>query len=131
MSSEHENTSSIRRIVLPSGRTIEVISFGEPEDLATRELHVCPDCESTLVQPVSWNEAEDGYWDLTLECPNCDRVETGTFSRLQVEMLEDQLDNGLSDMIADLQRLTQANMTAAVNRFAAALEADLVLPEDF
>ena len=131
MSSEHENTSSIRRIVLPSGRTIEVISFGEREDLATRELHVCPDCGSNLVQPVSWNEADDGCWELTLEFPNCDRVETGTFSRLQVEMLEDQLDNGLSDMIADLQRLTQANMAAAVNRFAAALEADLVLPEDF
>ena len=34
-------------------------------------------------------------------------------------------------MIADLQRLTQANMTADIDRFAAALDTDLILPEDF
>jgi hypothetical protein len=34
-------------------------------------------------------------------------------------------------MIADLQRLTQANMSADIDRFVAAMDAGLILPEDF
>jgi hypothetical protein len=34
-------------------------------------------------------------------------------------------------MIADLQRLTQANMAADVDRFVLALDAGFILPEDF
>ena len=34
-------------------------------------------------------------------------------------------------MLADLQRLTQANMAEEIERFVAALDADLILPEDF
>ena len=45
--------------------------------------------------------------------------------------LEDQLDEGLADMLRDLQRLTQANMADQIERFVAALHADLILPEDF
>ena len=34
-------------------------------------------------------------------------------------------------MLSDLRRLTQANMAEEIERFAAALDADLILPEDF
>jgi hypothetical protein len=34
-------------------------------------------------------------------------------------------------MLGDLTRLTQANMVEEVERFAAALRTDLLLPEDF
>lgn len=129
MSDQHHN-HTIRRIVLPSGRSIEVIRFNEA-DSTTRELHVCPSCESDLVQPMSWTESADARWQLTLECPNCGWLESGTYDRTQVEALEDRLDEGLADMISDLQRLTQANMAADVDRFIAALETDLILPEDF
>jgi hypothetical protein len=129
MSDLHHN-HTIRRIVLPSGRSIEVIRFNEA-DGATRELHVCPSCECDLVQPMSWTEGSNAHWQLTLECPNCAWLESGTYERTQVEALEDRLDEGLADMISDLQRLTQANMAADVDRFIAALEADLILPEDF
>lgn len=131
MNHEHDNTPAVRRIVLPSGRTIEVIRFQDEPGTDVRQLHVCPACESDLVQPVAWSEADDGRWDLSLECPNCGWNESGLFDRLQVEMLEDQLDEGLSEMIADLQRLTQANMAAEIERFAAALQDNLILPEDF
>jgi hypothetical protein len=130
MSQNPQDKQAVRRIVLPSGRTIEVIRFHEVET-DRRPLHVCPTCESDLVQPLSWNETTDGQWDLTLECPNCGWADTGTFSRLQVERLEDHLDEGLTEMIADLQRLTQANMAADIDRFVAALDAGLILPEDF
>lgn len=129
MSHSNEN-HTVRRIVLPSGRSIEVIRFNETEP-NVRDLHICPTCASDLVQPLNWCEGTEGRWELTLECPNCGWLETGIYERTQVERLEDRLDEGLADMIADLQRLTQANMAADVDRFIAALEADLILPEDF
>jgi hypothetical protein len=130
MSQNPQDKRAVRRIVLPSGRTIEVIRFNDV-DTEGRELHVCPGCESDLVQPTSWNDTGDGHWDLMLECPNCGGSELGTFTRLQVERLEDHLDEGLTAMIADLQRLTQANMSADIDRFVAAMDAGLILPEDF
>ena len=130
MSQKPDDKHAVRRIILPSGRTIEVIRSSEPDD-HRRELHICPSCESSLVQPVHWSETANGHWDLALECPNCAWAQTGTFSRLQVERLEDHLDEGLTDMITDLQRLTQANMTADIDRFVAALDNGLILPEDF
>jgi hypothetical protein len=129
MSDENEN-HTVRRIVLPSGRAIEVVRFHEA-DGDVRDLHVCPACVSDLVQPISWSETVDGNWDLLLECPNCGRSESGTFTQLQVERLEDRLDEGLTDMITDLHKLTQANMTADVERFVSALDTGLILPEDF
>jgi hypothetical protein len=128
--SRRDDNHAVRRILLPSGRSIEVIRFEEP-DAATRELHVCPSCSSELIQPVSWSECSEGRWELCLECPNCAWTESGVYERAQVEQLEDRLDDGLTEMIADLQRLTQANMAADVDRFIAALQVDLILPEDF
>jgi hypothetical protein len=131
MSQENEHTPSVRRIVLPSGRTIEVIRFQDGHEADTRELHVCPSCQSQLVQPVAWSEAAGERWDLTLECPNCCWTQTGNYARHEVELLEDQLDQGLGEMIDDLHRLARANTIAEIDRFSAALNANLILPEDF
>ena len=38
---------SIRRIVLPNGMAIDVVSLGESHS-ASNELHVCPACASEL-----------------------------------------------------------------------------------
>jgi hypothetical protein len=58
-------------------------------------------------------------------------MDEGVFDQEQVDTLEEHLDDGLTDMLSDLRRLTQANMTEEIERFAAALNADLILPEDF
>jgi hypothetical protein len=129
--SENRNQQSVRRIVLPSGRTIEVVRFHEAEEAPHRALHVCPNCTSELVQPVAWAEASEGRWDLLLSCPNCWWETEGVFDEEQVLALEERLDEGLAEMLRDLQRLTQANMADQLERFAAALRADLILPEDF
>jgi len=124
---------SVHRIVLPSGRKIEVVRF-QDEAQATetvRPLHVCPGCECDLVQPVAWSETEDERWELELSCPNCHWNSEGIFDQYAVEDLEEHLDEGLAAMLADLHRLTQANMVEEVDRFVAALQADLILPEDF
>ena len=129
MNPEQEQPS-VRRIVLPSGRSIEVVRFND-QNHVTRGLHVCPDCASELVQPIDWSEAPQGFWELILQCPNCFWMDEGVFDQDQVDALEEHLDDGLTDMLSDLRRLTQANMTEEIERFASALNADLILPEDF
>lgn len=123
------NDHSRRHIVLPSGRSIEVIHF---QDTADRPgLHICGHCDSELVQPVAWTANPEGRWKLTLECPNCWRTVEGTFGRDQIHALEEHLDDGVADLLADLKRLSHANMAEHVDRFVTALQSDLILPEDF
>jgi hypothetical protein len=124
------NHHSVQRIVLPSGRSIEVVRFADADKPAPG-LHVCGKCDSELVQPVSWAEASQDRWELTLECPNCGWARDGLYDRDQVDRLEEKLDDGLADMLVDLQALTHANMAGDIDRFASALHADLILPEDF
>ena len=121
---------SVRRILLPSGRSIEVVRF-YAEDPQTQGLHVCPECACQLVQPLDWREAPHGFWELTLHCPNCDWLEEGIFDQDQIDGLEEKLDDGLTAMLSDLRRLTQSNMAEEIERFTAALQDDFVLPEDF
>ena len=143
MNQNHQQPS-VRRILLPNGRSIEVIRFAQEyrhEDgqvpshrqpvPSARQLHVCPDCESGLVQPVSWSQIADEEWELVLQCPNCWWSCEGVFSSTEVGELEEHLDAGLAEMLADLKQLSVANLAEQVERFAAALHADLILPEDF
>lgn len=131
MSQDHES-HTVRRIVLPSGRSIEVVRFRATGERASpRALHLCPACGSDLVQPVSWCEGSQRRWELELQCPNCWWQERGLYERERVEALEDQLDFGLAEILGDLQRLTRANMADEIDRFACALRAGMILPEDF
>lgn len=129
---EQRNHHTVHRIVLPSGRRIEVVRFSEPgSDAGCRPLHVCGSCHAPLVQPLTWSETEDEQWELVLLCPNCEWTTSGIYSQAEVEELEDRLEEGLSEMLADLQRLAQANMSEEIDRFVTALGADMILPEDF
>lgn len=122
---------SVHRIVLPSGRKIEVVRFQDETRLESRPLHVCLDCRAPLVQPLTWSETGDEHWELELRCPNCGWTTIGIYSQSEVEELEDRLEEGLSEMLADLHRLARANMADEIDRFASALQANVILPEDF
>ncbi len=120
----------VRKVTLPSGKTIEVISF---EDLAPveTEIHVCPQCRSELVYPVAWEEADRSRWVVSLRCPNCEWRVTDLFEEDVVQRFDETLDRGAEALIADLRRLSRANMEEDIERFVAALTAGHVLPEDF
>jgi hypothetical protein len=128
---QNPDPHSVRRIVLPSGRAIEVVRYREQRETPNRALHVCPECESELVQPVSWSETDTGDWEIALRCPNCCWQTEATYSHDQVESFEEKLEEGLSAILRDLQRLTHANMADQADRFVAALNSDQILPEDF
>src|ERR1700751_814320 len=100
----HSNPQSVRRIVLPSGRTIEVVRFHD-EVTPSVGLHICPKCDLELVQPIEWAESAKGSaWELTLECPNCWWADSGRFGPYEGGALEEKLDEGVEDILRDLQR---------------------------
>jgi hypothetical protein len=138
MSHPNHNGQYVRRVVLPSGRAIEVVYYESVEaDLAIPvgqplgDLHVCPECERELVYPVEWEESSSTHWEVLLRCPNCEWSEVGVFDQATVDRFDQQLDLGTEALIRDLKRLTRANMEDEIERFSSALTADLILPEDF
>ena len=137
MSPSSDQPHAVRRVVLPSGKTIEVVYFedersGDAVPLhPSEDLHHCPRCASDLVYPVAWEEAAVDSWELHLRCPNCELEAEGVYDRPIVERLDEELDRGTHILLRDLKRLMQANMEDEIERFVAALRADAVLPEDF
>lgn len=136
-----EGEQFTKTIVLPSGKTIEVVYFGEnAERFPARhapvldpdlDLHVCRDCGSELAYPTAWEEAGEESWAVTIRCPECEAVREGVFAQDVVEAFDEQLDTGTEALTADYRRLTRANMADEIDRFAGALRAGAVLPEDF
>jgi hypothetical protein len=152
MESHGEQTHFVKRVVLPSGKTIEVVYFKEtgltppvaespveevpaapehPPAEPDQDLHVCVECESELVYPVQWEESGPENWSVLLHCPNCDVYREGVFSQECVEGFDEELDRGADVLARDYKRLMRANMAEEVERFAGALHSDAILPEDF
>jgi hypothetical protein len=144
MESHGEQTHFVKRVVLPSGKTIEVVYFREagapqqePEPSPYRpaepdqDLCVCVECSSELVYPVEWEEAGPANWSVLLHCPNCDVYREGVFAQETVESFDEELDRGADALARDYKRLMRANMAEEIERFVGALQAGAILPEDF
>jgi uncharacterized protein with PIN domain len=126
-----DHNQYIRKVTLPSGKTIEVISFEDLAPAGEPELHVCPECSGDLVYPVAWEEADRSRWEVRLRCPNCEWTTTGIYEEDAIQRFDDTLDRGTEALLADLRQLTRANMEEDVERFVAAISAGHLLPEDF
>jgi hypothetical protein len=140
MDSHDEQTHFVKRVVLPSGKTIEVVYFKEGAEQPARthppaepnqDLHVCMECASELVYPVRWDEAGPENWSVLLHCPNCEVYREGVFAQSTVEAFDEELDRGGDALERDYNRLMRANMEEELERFTSALQADAILPEDF
>src|SRR3954453_3012256 len=78
MEMEHpeEQTHFVKRVVLPSGKTIEVVYFKDATDTAApvqktlphaepnQNLRLCLDCSGELVYPVEWEESGPENWSV-------------------------------------------------------------------
>jgi hypothetical protein len=155
MSVPNNEGHQMKRIVLPSGKTIEVVYFeshssdvppAAPETMETaaapalpvhvpaeetRDLHVCVNCESDLVYPVQWEEASPESWQILLRCPDCEWTDSGVFPQAECDRFDDQLEAGTEALTRDFKRLVTANMAEEIERFIAALDADAIQPFDF
>jgi hypothetical protein len=142
-----EQTHYVKRVLLPSGKTIEVVYFREQEavDAALetprrtddppaephQDLHVCFECSSELVYPVEGEESGDVNWSVLLHCPNCDIYREGVFTQHTVEVFDEELDRGADVLARDYKRLMRANMSDEIDRFVGAITSGAILPEDF
>jgi hypothetical protein len=140
MAMQDHRGHQLKRIVLPSGKTIEVVYFDQVDhphveapstQREERDLHVCEHCESDLVYPTEWEEADERHWQVTLRCPNCEQGETGIFTQDECDRFDDHLESGTEALTRDFKRLMAANMAEEIERFAAALDADAIQPMDF
>jgi hypothetical protein len=139
--------NQLKRIVLPSGKTIEVVYFeslapeadtapleaptAQPQPGVDQDLHVCPECSSELVYPIAWEEADESHWSISLRCPNCEWAEDGVFAQDDCDRFDDELERGTDALTRDYKRLMTANLADEIERFAQALEVDAILPMDF
>jgi hypothetical protein len=150
MAMKSEKPNNIKQIQLPSGKVIDVLCFtGQPEcdgheaighdqpqtaalpGAENTGLHICGRCSGDLVYPVDWAEAGDSHWEVSLRCPDCEWSDSGVFSQDVVERFDIELDRGAEVLLRDLQHLAHANMADDIERFIAAVHADLIVPADF
>ena len=99
--------------------------------LPPQDLTLCPCCDRDLVYPVDWEPAGRHGWSISLRCPECEWRDEGVFSQEVADRFDDALDASTQAVLDDYQALVRANMEKDVERFLKALEADLILPEDF
>jgi hypothetical protein len=98
------------------------------EDL---EAHKCPVCGGDLVYPVDWDRSSQVSWTLHLRCPECETRREVTVGRASVERLNRELYFGAQALAREADQMTRRNFKDEVDRIAAALERDLILPMDF
>src|SRR5919206_234317 len=114
-----ENTNTVRRVVLPSGKAIDVVYFGDQIAAPAprhrhhdEELHVCRSCDSELVYPLDWEESGATHWEVALRCPNCEWTGTGVYPQETVERFDEELERG--DLDAK-ERLINSNLRLVVS----------------
>lgn len=128
--------SYTRRVTLPSGRRIDVV-YHDPttaaacDDDSLDDLRLCPECDRDLVYPVTWREISETHHEVELRCPNCEWREVDRHDQATLDYFDEMLNRAGDAVVRELRRLTRENMVGEIDRFAAALSVDAILPEDF
>jgi len=95
-------------------------------------LHICPSCNSKLVQPVRKEKtARPGYWRLWRHCPNCDWRCEGMHEALELNAYDRALKEGAKALETKLRQCERDGIRAMAKAFSTALEADLITADDF
>jgi phage-related protein len=108
--------------------------MGEPGSSETgdRSLHVCPECGSKLVQPVSWQqEKESCQWRVWRRCPECEWTCEAVHDEVAIDAFDEQLDLGSHALADELRALEHANMREMTESFIQAMDGDLITADDF
>jgi len=102
-------------------------------EAASRTLHVCPRCESRLVQPVSWEQeaADRSRWRVWRRCPECEWTREAVHGVEAIDAYDEQLDLGSQELANELRALEHANMSEMAECFIQAMHGDLITADDF
>jgi hypothetical protein len=100
-----------------------------PEDQGVLD---CPQCRQPFLVPGEVKGVVDvDRIALQVDCANCGWHDTVERSDRDLESLDVELDRAFADLLWALEIVWTANEQAAISRFAAALDAGHILPEDF
>jgi hypothetical protein len=97
---------------------------------ATTEAHICDACARPFVYP-DFGVEEGSRWRVLLHCQSCGWSAERLLDDEALERFERAVDADRDKIVRDLARFTHHNMREYYDRFAAALAADAILPEDF
>jgi hypothetical protein len=95
-------------------------------------LHVCRACGKPFIVPLSIVDILDAdRYIVELWCANCDRSSLSAHYDGELEQLDRELVRTTAQIRAALEVIETVDELVRVDRFAEALHADQILPEDF
>jgi hypothetical protein len=94
-------------------------------------LHLCRVCHDDYVVPVWWDEVDDERWHMLLRCAQCETYRDVVVAEDVAKAYERDLQRGMAEISAALDRSDRARMAAELQVFVAALERDLIDAADF
>jgi hypothetical protein len=95
-------------------------------------LEHCTSCHRPFVVPVALLDlVDEGLYLLALECKNCNRLSIGTHEDSELEELEAHDALTIQQIKSAIELVDIARFIDGMSDFHNALDADVVLPEDF
>jgi|SRR6476620_3049335 len=114
------------------GGDIALMPDSSSQKLASPPLHLCPSCGSSLVQPISWEQAADrSGWRVGRRCPECEWLGDSVHTIREIDAFDEQLELGSQELAGELRALEHANMSEMADTFVVALASDLIGADDF
>jgi hypothetical protein len=98
---------------------------------APRALHLCPTCDSGLIDLVDGDEVTPGLWELSVRCADCETTHALCCGGDDLAKLERELCRATAELERELERFARLRFEEDIARFARALEADAIMPMDF
>jgi hypothetical protein len=94
-------------------------------------LHQCAVCREECVVPVWWDSAGDEQWHLLLRCGACGTYRDVTAPDSVALAFERDIERGMKEIRAALDRMDRERMSDQADAFVAALNRDLIDAGDF
>jgi hypothetical protein len=96
-----------------------------------RSLADCPACGAHFVHPVEWSPQDDQNWWMLLRCGACHDCREAIVSNLDAAEFDRDLDVAQARICRAAELLNLELLAEEAERFATALELDLIGAEDF
>jgi hypothetical protein len=108
-----------------------ILPLGSERHGDDRRLIACAACGSRVVNPVAWHENGETQWWVRLRCGESAWTREVTITDDEAKQFDRDLDPGLLAIQSTVARLDRERMLSEMERFATALERDLIGPMDF
>ena len=86
--------------------------------VSSSDLQVCATCATDLVQPVACRQTGPFHCELTLRCPNCERVRTGVFAQADVDGFYAAVDRATQVLANTLASVAMVELLDDLDRVA-------------